>query len=73
MDKKHTPVRLEDLAEEIASPSKPASAWMDEFLKARRDGQLVILKLNGKRRGNNYSTRHHVEQYLRRAYRAEAV
>ncbi|HIB64180.1 MAG TPA: hypothetical protein EYO33_03410 [Phycisphaerales bacterium] len=68
----HRPVPLQDLAEEYATPSKPASAWLQEFKRARASGDLKILKRGGNENGNNYSTRHLVGQYIRKTYCAEA-
>lgn len=71
MERQHRPVPLKDLAEEYASANKSADAWLTEFTRARKAGKLTILKPSGNRFGNNYSTRFHVDRYIRETYQAE--
>lgn len=72
MDKRDIPKRLTDVAAELATPSKPPSAWMDELDRAQRSGKLVILSRGGKRRGARYTTERYVDKYILQEYRAHA-
>lgn len=71
MDKSSIPKRLDDYADDFATPRKKASAWMNEFREARRAGKLMIVTKDGKKGGNLYTTDYYMRKYLSTHYLLE--
>lgn len=64
------PIPLPDLLAELATESKPASAWEDELKRKASNGQFAFLYLDGRKGGRRYSTRRCIRAYLAKHYKA---